>query len=180
MIEKINRYSALLLGCAILALAWWKFTPKPAPVGTTVIAKTAPELHNAPQQGIALPNVRVYTPPAKKALSLPTDVQDDPSKYVLGSAKLPGDTHPHTVTTVIDAKTGTVQTFDRREPLPTLAAEQHGEVRIDYGFKNNLVKVGRLSLREDLLQVKALHAGINAAVDTDGAWFAGAGIGYRW
>jgi hypothetical protein len=35
-------------------------------------------------------------------------------------------------------------------------------------------------LREDLLQVKALHLGLNASLDTDGAWFVGVGVGYRW
>jgi hypothetical protein len=177
---KFKPYLWLLAGLVVLALAWNYLKPKPAPVGSTVVAKPAPELRTVPKQTIAPPKVSVYTPPAKKKLDLPAAVQDDPNKYVLGSAKLPSDTHPHTITTVIDAKTGEVQTYDRRDPLPWLAAEQTGEIRIDYGFKNGLVKVGRLSLREDLLQVKALHAGINAAVDTDGARFAGAGVGYRW
>jgi hypothetical protein len=176
----IKRYGSLLIGLVVLALAWNYFRAKPAPIGSVVIAKPAPELKNAPKQDIMPPKVSVYTPPAKKKLDLPADVQDDPNKYVLGSAKLPADTHPHTVTTVIDAKTGEVRTYDRRDPLPWLAAEQTGEIRIDYGYKTGLVKVARISLREDLLQVKALHAGINVAIDTDGAWFAGAGIGYRW
>ena len=180
MNEKLKHYGILLIGLVVLALAWNYFRSKPAPVGTTIVATPAAELKNQPKQDIAPPKVSVYTAPAKKKLNLPADVQDDPNKYVLGSAKLPADTHPHTITTVIDAKTGEVQTYDRRDPLPWLAAEQTGEIRIDYGYKSGLVKVGRLSLREDLLQVKALHAGVNVAVDTDGAWFAGAGIGYRW
>jgi hypothetical protein len=178
--QRLQHYIELLIGLVILALVWWYYTPKPPPVGDTVLATPAKELKGQPKQDITPPKVPVYTPPMKKALGLPVDVQDDPKKYVLGSAKLPKDTHQHTVTTVIDAKTGEVQTYDRRDPLPWLAAEQTGEIRIDYGFKNGLVKVGRLSLREDMLQVKATHAGINAAVDTDGAWFVGAGVGYRW
>lgn len=178
--SQFKSYAILLVALFVLAAAWWYFTPRPAPVGSTVLAKPAPELKGEKKQDITPPKVAVYAPAAKKRLDLPAAVQDDPSKYVLGSAKLPADHHPHTVTAVIDAQTGEVQTYDRRDPLPWLAAEQTGEIRIDVGIKNGLVKVGRLSLREDLLQVKALHAGVNATVDTDGAWFAGAGIGYRW
>lgn len=180
MNPRLQHYVELAAGLVALALAWWYFTPKPAPVGSTVIAKPAPELRGQPTQDITPPKVKVYTLPAKKALGLSADVHDYPNKYVLGSARLPSDTHPHNVTTVIDAKTGAVQTYDTREPLPWLAAEQHGEIRLDYGFKNAGVKVGRISLSEDLLQVKALHAGINVAVDTDGTFFVGAGVGWQW
>lgn len=176
----MKRYLMPLAVISLLAFAWGYFRDPPAPVDTTVLAKPAPELKHAPRQDIAPPKVAVYTPPAKKKLGLPTSVQDDPNKYVLDSAKLPSDTHPHTVTTVIDAKTGDVQTYDRRDPLPLLAAEQTGELRLDYGIKNGFIKVARLSLREDLLQVKAFHAGINASLDADGQYFIGVGVGWRW
>lgn len=169
-------FGFLLAGVAL----WFTLRPPPAPVGSTVLAKPAKELQNAPKEEIHPPKVQAYAPPAKAKLGLPADVRDDPNKYVLGSAKLPSDTHPHTITTVIDAKTGEVRTFDRRDPLPWIAAEQTGEIRIDYGFKNSLAKVVRLSLREDLVQVKALHLGINASLDADRAWFVGVGVGYRW
>lgn len=170
---------ANILILAIIA-AWWYSHPRDNPVNTTVPAHPAPELDNRPKQDITPPKVAVYTPPTKKKLDLPPEVQDDPNKYVLGSAKLPSDTHTHTITTVIDQQTGAVQIFDRRDPLPWLAAEQTGELRIDYGIKNALATVVRISVREDLLQMKALHAGVNATLDSDGAWFAGAGVGWRW
>lgn len=176
----IKRFGILFVMLSIFAMVWHFFTTHPPPVGSVVPATQAPELKRAPKQDIAPAKVSVYTPPAKKKLNLPTDIQDDPNKYVLGSAKLPSDTRPHTITTVIDSTTGEVQTFDRRDPLPWLAAEQTGEVRVDYGLKGGTARVWRVTLREDLLQVKALHAGINASVDTDAAWFAGVGIGYRW
>ncbi len=176
----MKRYLIPIIALVILSLAWEHFRVNPAPVDATVIAHQAPELKHAPTQDIAPPQVKVYTPPAKKKLSLPATVQDDPDKYVLTSSKLPSDTHPHTVTTVIDAKTGEVQTYDRRDPLPWMAAEQTGEIRIDYGIKNGLFNVARLTFREDLLQVKSLHAGINASIDTDGKYFIGVGVGWRW
>lgn len=178
--DKLKRYGALLVGLIVLALAWNYFRDKPAPVGTTVLAKPAAELRGVPRQDIAPPKVPVYAPPAKKKLDLPADVQNDPNKYVLDSVKLPNDTHPHTVTTVIDEKTGEVQTFVRRDPLPWFKPEQTGEVRIDYGIKNGGIRVARLTFREDLLQVKALHVGVNATLDTDGQYFVGGGVGWRW
>ena len=164
----------------VFVVAWWYFTPESAPIGKTVIATSAPELKKIQRQNIKPPKVQVYGPSSKAKLNLPIGIQDDPSKYVLGSVKLPNDTHPHTITTVIDEKTGEVQTFERRDPLPWLAAEQRGELRIDAGIKNGLTRTARLSLREDLLQVKALHAGINASLDADGQYFVGVGVGWKW
>lgn len=178
MNDRLQHYlEALGLLLATVAL-WWHFQPERAPVGQTTPAKPADELRGEGKQDIAPPKVSVYKPPTKVKLGLPQGVQDDPNKYVLGSSKLPNDTHPHTITAVIDAQTGEVQTFDRLDPLPWLAAEQTGEIRIDYGYKNGLAKVWRLSAREDLLQVKALHFGLNAAIDTDAAWFVGGGVGW--
>lgn len=169
---------ALLILLAGLVL--WMFQPEPQPVDTWRPAAPDKRLAAVPKKDIAPPKVAVYTAPAKQKLKLPDEIKDDPNKYVLTSTRLPKDTHPHTVTTVIDAKTGDVQTYDRREPLPWLAAEQTGELRLDYGIKNGFIKVARLSLREDLLQVKAFHAGINASIDADGKYFIGVGVGYRW
>lgn len=170
-------FFGFLLAAVVL---WFTLKPHPAPVGTTVLAKPAQELRNKPKTELHPEKVQAYAPPVKKDLGLPADVQDDPNKYVLGSAKLPADTHPHTVTTVIDAKSGNAQIFYRRDPLPWLTAEQTGEIRLDYGFKNGFTKTARLSLRDDLVQIKAIHLGLNAAVDGDRDWFVGVGIGYRW
>lgn len=173
---------AALATCLLLAAgcAWWYFTPAPVPVDEWAPAEVAPQVESVPKQDIKPPRVRAYAPAAKAKLRLPDGMLNDPSIYVLGSSSLPSDTHPQTVTTVIDEQTGEVQTIVRREPLPWLAAEQHGELRLDAGVKNGLAKVVRLTLREDLLQVKALHADINASIDTDGQYFIGAGVGLKW
>ena len=180
MTDRLKHYLEVLGLFVAAVLLWWHFLPDHAPVGQPKLAKTAPELNGEQKQPITPPKVQAYAPPAKRKLGLPADVQDDPNKYVLDSVKLPNDTHPHTVTTVIDATTGEVQTFDRRDRLPWFRPEQTGEARIDYGIKNGMAKVARLTVREDLLQVKALHAGIHATLDTDGMYFVGAGVGWRW
>lgn len=179
----ITSWRTLLLTVIVLAIvaaAWWHFRPHPAPVGETIPAEQASELVGASTQTIKPPTVKVYTKAAKTKLRLPGSVQDDAGQYVLTSSRVTADDHPHTLTTIIDEKTGEVQTFNRRDPLPWIAVENSGELRIDYGLKNGLTRVGRLSLRESLLQVKALHAGANASIDTDGAWFVGVGVGYKF
>jgi hypothetical protein len=72
-----------------------------------------------------------------------------------------------------------VQTFTRREPLPWLRAEQTGAVSLLYGYKNGR-PIGRMMVREDLLQVKALHLTANAALDSDGQIFVGGGVSWGW
>jgi len=164
----------------IMSLIWYIFTPKPASVGEWHQEPSAPEIKGIPKENITPSKVAVYSPIAKSKLDLPPDVQNDKDKYVLSTSKLPTDTHPQDVVTIIDKNTGNTETLVRREPYPWLAAEQSGEFRFDYGMKNGGVKVGRFSLHEDLIQVKALHAGINGSLDTDRTYFAGVGLGYRW
>jgi hypothetical protein len=180
----MNKKTILLLVALALAgsalFGWNYFSPPPVPVAQWAQAKEAPQLKGVVKQNLITQKVAVYAPAAKQKLNLPANIQNDASQYVLSSSRLPKDTHPATVTTVLDESTGEVQTYIRREPLPWLAPEQTGELRIDVGYKNGMTRAGRLTFREDLLQVKALHAGLNASIDTDGQYFVGAGVGYRW
>lgn len=175
----MNKWVAMLM-LLIAGTIMWMFTPAPEPVNEWKPATPDRTLNNVPKVDIAPKKVRVYSASAKTKLKLPPAVQDDPHTHVLGSARLPKDTHPQTVVTTINEQTGEVQTYTRREPLPWLAVEQTGELRLGYGIKNGMARAVRLTLREDLLQVKALHAGINASIDTDGQYFAGVGVGWRW
>lgn len=168
----------ILLGA--LGGSYYASSSAPAPTEKWTPAQPAPQVDTVPKQTIKPPEVQVYAPRAKQKLELPDEILNDPNLYVLQSTRLPSDTHPATVTTLIDQNTGQVQTFVRREPLPWFATEQTGEVRIDVGVKSAAGTVGRLSMREDLLQVKAWHAGINANLDTDGEVFAGVGVAYKW
>lgn len=175
----MNKFFTILL-VLIAGLVLWMLKPEPAPVDSWRPVEPDNRLSDVPKVGIKPPKVPVYSAPAKDKLKLPPEIKDDPHTWVLGSARLPKDTHPATVTTVINDQTGEVQTFTRREPLPWLAVEQTGELRLDYGIKNGFERVGRITLREDLLQSKAMHLGVHATLDTDGAWFAGAGVGWKW
>lgn len=168
--------AAMIAFCVVL---WQVSRPKTESAGTITRAMIAPELKHADKQNITPPKVPVYTPSAKHKLQLPPDVQDDPNKYVLASNKLQNDIHTHTITTVINQQTGQVQTYDRRDPYPWLAAEQNGESGIYYGYKRG-TKISRLTFSENLVQLSALHLGAHASLDTDGQFFAGIGIGWKW
>ena len=141
--------------------------------------QAAPQVAAIPTQQIKPPSVKVYTARAKQTLQLPDTIKSDPNLYVLQSTRVPKNTHPITITSVIDQTTGDTQTLIREEPLPWFATEQTGEVRLDVGLKN-VLNVTRLTVREDLLQVKAMHAGISASLDTDGQIFVGVGVSYKW
>lgn len=173
-------YLALAVAAiAILASLWWYFTSSPAPVDTWIEAKEAKQVKSVPKIEIALPKVKVYAPAAKQKLDLPTRIKADKAEHVITATRIEKDLRPQTITTLVNEQTGEVQTIVRREPLPWLAAEQTGELRFDVGYKD-MRRIVRLSLREDLLQVKAFHAGLNFTLDSDGKYFYGAGIGWKW
>lgn len=123
--------------------------------------------------------VRALPAKAKARLKLPPAAQATPSLYALTASQVTADERPHTIITTLDVDTGEVTSYDRPEPLPWFAPETRGEIGIAHGLRNGQ-PMGRLSLRQDLLQVKRIHLGGQASVDQDGEWFAGVGIWYRW
>ena len=165
--------------CAIFAWLFFQKTP-PASNQTPTIAQAAPEVAGSQKEAITPPKVLVYAPGAKKKVDLPPSVQNDPSVAVLESSRLPESEREQTVTVVINKDTGDTSTFVKQEPLPWMAAESRKEVAVAYGLKNGGMKVLRASLDYDLLQVKAIHAGVAATVDMDGQLFAGVRAAYRW
>jgi len=166
--------------CTFLAALWYTALPDQPDSGQTTRPEIAEELHGADKTTITPPNVPVYRPPMKRELGLPSDIVADKNKHVAGAVKIPGDTHPHTVTAVIDAKTGNIEMFDRRDPLPGLAAEQTGYVRLSYGARTGAGVVSRFSVSENLLSVKALHFGVDGSLDSDGQGYVGAHVEYHW
>lgn len=142
-------------------------------------ATLAPELKSTEKTVIAPPVVRVYAPAAKARLKLPAATQADAAVHVVTASRVPADERPHTVITLLDERTGEAETISRTDPLPWLAPDTRGEFGVSYGIRNG-VTVGRLSLRQDVLQIKSVHLGATANLDTDGQWFAGVGAWYRW
>lgn len=154
-------------------------TDSPTPIRAPVAATPAPALKSVDQVTITPPVVKVYAPKAKTKLKLPAAMQADAAVHVLAASQVRADERPHTLYTLIDERTGETQTYDRAEPLPWLAAETRGEVGIGYGLRDG-APMGRLSLRQNLLQVKSVRLGAQANLDQDGQWFVGLGAWYRW
>lgn len=187
--QPLLRFLPYLYIAALVAAGWYiwdRFTPAPAPVNQYQPAPEAKPVIAIPKVNIHPKDVKVYAQPAKAALKLPPNLQADPNTYALSAVKIKPDLHPQTIVTTLNAETGETETLVRRDPLSWFAPEQTGEIRLGYGYKYSSLDKGRLggvtrlSLREDLLQVKALHAGINASLDSDGQLFAGAGVGWKW
>lgn len=124
--------------------------------------------------------VVVAKPGAKKKLDLPPEVQADPKKHVTTAVIIQPDERPQSVVSIFNEATGTTDMLTQRLAYPWLAIEQRGQLWAGYGLKPNGERAGRILLREDLLQLSALHLGAHASIDTDGQWFAGVGVGYRW
>lgn len=160
----------------------------PAPVEVSMPARPSPEV--AEKKTISKPikarRVKTYPSAVKSALKLPEHVIETPSLDVIASHQVAPDRHPQTVTTLLDTDTGDTQTFVKRDPLPWLAQDTHGDIGLYAGIKNGQ-PTARLQARQGVLQVKALHLGLVGSVDhpmsgsiagTD--YFLGAGVWAEW
>lgn len=179
--------AAILIGAGFLFVAFGMpllFPTKPSEV--SVPATPAPEVKKAPTKRAQVKQpVTVYDDSTKFKLKLPEPVAKNPDQHVLAATQVKGNDRPQTVTTVIDEKTGEVNTYTKTDPYPWLAIENKAEVRMSYGYRysaltNRVQPVGRLAFSYDALRVKALVLGPTAQIDTDGQGFVGLGVAYRW
>lgn len=163
-------------------LVYFHFKPQQVPTGMHVIATPAPEVAKVATEFIDFAPIKVFKPEAKKRLNLPAQVQADTRAHVVASTKTANDERQHTVTTLIDDKTGEATTYDRVDPLPWLAVNTKSQVGAFYGLKNGEAAF-RIQAQQELLQIKALHLGVTASADvTRGGvdTFLGVGAWARW
>lgn len=170
---------AIVAAIILLGVYWWTHVPTPPTPGYHV-APLAPQLAHTPLVPINPPRVMAYAPAVKKRLGLPPEVQANQHAHVISASKLPADDHPVTVTTLLDDQTGMETTLVRQEPLPWLAAEERGYLSVGGGFKSGEGRVARLAIGEDLIQVKALHFGIDGTMDSDGQAYGGVHVRWEW
>jgi hypothetical protein len=176
-----NRAKAeILAGLIAAAVIWHYATPKVQTVGVWHPATPAPEVAKISTEQTKPVKVIVYQPAAKKALGLSSAVQADAAQHVQTATKLPINDHPTEFVTVLNENTGKTEVVVRNMPLPLLAAEQHGSIGVGYGITNGLMRGWALNSHEDLVQVKALHFGVDGSLFAGGAYFAGVGVAYRW
>jgi hypothetical protein len=170
-----------VLSALIAAAVIWHFaTPKVQPIGVWHQATPAPEVEKIGTEATKPVKVIFYKPAAKKALGLSSAAQADAAQHVQTATKLPINDHPTELVTILDTDTGKTEVVVRNMPLPLLAAEQHGSIGVGYGITNGLMRGWALNAHEDLVQVKALHFGVDGSLFAGGAYFAGVGVAYRW
>jgi len=169
----------LLIVLAAGYVLWYSHpTPAPAPIGEHVPAKVAPQVTPLPKVSTPAPKgVRTYVQAAKKTLKLPAAAIEDRNIHVIESTRIELDTHPHTITTLFDTRTGETTTLDRREPLPWLALKKTGAIGLSYDAIDGL---RTLYGRQDIVQIKGLYLSGVAALRSDQDKMAGIAIEYRW
>ncbi len=190
---KLNRGQVAILAVLAGLLAWvgigflvshdWRAPP----VGQHGPATPAPAV--AKVATVATPiqagTVRTYRPEAKRALKLPEAVQAAPEQQVIAASTVRPDSHAYTLTTLINTETGEVETLQRREPLPWLGRDPSGHADLLLGYRDG-GPVARLSITQNLMQVKALRLGVAGSVTqslgaTAGTeWLLGLNLGMTW
>lgn len=171
----------VLFFAGVVTGAWLANKPTP-PAGEWTSPKKDGRIADAGTEPIKPKDCTVIAakPAAKDKLGLPDQVKQDPKKHVTSAVIILPDERPQSVVTLFDESTGQSSSLTQRMGYSLLATEQRGQLWLGYGIKNGGARVGRILLREDLLQVMALHAGVAATVDMDGGYFVGAGVAYRW
>ncbi len=144
-----------LIVLLILGWTWHWYNSQTVPVGLVIEATPAPEVQGEPTKTVETP-VRVFanSTKLKTELSLPARVRADPGTNVLASTRVTADSHPSTITTVINAE-GVSETFIRREPLEWFAFKTTGRVGAYYGTTQDGA-AGMILAEQDLIAVKAL------------------------
>lgn len=178
---KNHRVTLLLFAIIILLLAVaWTFWPREKPtVGVSAPLPPAKEVRTV-EKIIERPRlVYVYPDKVKAKLDLPKPVAEDPAKKVTTTGKLDAEERPYTLSTVLDVTTGESEIHARPDPLPWIGPGKRGAIGMAYGIKDGQ-EVGMAYAERDLLQIKRLHAGARAQAFTDGDWFAGGYVEYRF
>ena len=151
--------------------------------------KSIPSIPSAPSRDLAKVNketlncipVIVYKDLAKNKLGLPQTVVAALEQRILGATQVKPNERPTTVSAVLNTVSGETTFYQRLDPLPWFALETRRELGIAYGFKDDAGgAVARIFGKVDLVQIKMIRAGLLGNVDSDGDWYAGAGVSLRW
>lgn len=182
----LSKWVAVALAAlCMLIIGWivWKDYFRPVDrSGQVVVAKPAGEVAGQATVTVPVASVQAYPDAVKKKLNVPKPVADDVKKKVVAASKIAASDRPHTVTTLLETGTGQFETYVRSDPLPWVAFTARGGAGVYYGMKNGEQAI-RLQVRHDLVQVKAVHAGVIGSIDQAGGktdTFVGVGAEYRW
>jgi hypothetical protein len=169
-----------ILACIALVALWYSKQPDKSPVGEWVTPPTDKRVDNLPKEKIKCESGVAVIPGAKDKLDLPPAVKQDPKKHVTASAIIYPDEHRVSVVSIFDEYTGDTTMQSQRMEHPWLAAENRGRAWIGYGYKTGGATAIRAAVSADVVQIRAVHIGGEATLDSDGVWFAGVGAAVRW
>lgn len=184
----LSKWVAVALAAlCVFLICWivWKDYFRPVDrSGQVVAAKPAVEVAGVSTSSPTVHGgaVQVFPDAVKPKLNLPGPVAADVKKKVVAASKIAASDRPHTVTTLLDTGTGQFETYVRSDPLPWVAFTARGAAGVYYGMKNGQQAI-RLHVRQDLVQFKAVHAGVIGSIDQAGGktdTFVGVGLEYRW
>lgn len=176
-----NLASLLSMSVILILIATaWTFWPRNKPAaGVSAPLPPAKEVRTVEKIVYRPKLVYVYPDAVKKKLGLPAPVVEDATKKVMTTGRLEAEERDYNLSSVLDTETGGSQIYVEPLPPPWIGPGRRGAVGVAYGLKNGHA-AGQLYAQHDLLQVKALHAGARGTVDTDGDYFAGGYIEYRF
>lgn len=174
-----------VLGLIVVVWALWMLDKPTAPVKQAVVAVVNPQVIKEEKVNVALKSpsksVRVHKATSKGLIKLPTSVIEDDNQWVTDSSVIPSSEKRQVVTQVIDVSTGETSAYVNELPSPWVALENRGAISLDFGYKrSSLTPVGRLNVRQDIVEIKGIHLGITGSVFTDGDYFLGLGASYKW
>ena len=145
--------------------------------------KSIPSIPSAPSRDLAKVDketlncipVIVYKDLAKDKLGLPQTVVAAPEQRVLGATQVKPNERPTTVSAVLNTTTGETSFYQRLDSLPWMAFNRKYEIGVSYlpFTKDGADKLIELDGRMEVIQVKALRAGLTGAIDTDGGYRVG-------
>ena len=175
----MNKYviAAVLLGAAAYATAWYNKLPE---MPTGVALQAAPALKRETTTPLQVAEVKVFRPEVKKKLKLPEAVQKASELRVVASVTTPNDDRKHTVTSLLDVRTGEFTTYDRPEPPPWLAVSTRRHYGAYIGGMNGEQALA-LTARQEVLHVRGLKVeGIAIGAMSETERFAFVGVGAGW
>lgn len=177
----MNKYlvAALLLGAAAYAAVWYNKLPA-MPTGVALPAAPASELKRETTTPLKVGAVKVFRPEVKKKLGLSEAVQKDSELHVVSSVTTPSDGRRHTVSTLLDTRTGEFTTLDKPVPPPWLEVSTRRHFGAYIGAMNGEQAVA-VTARQEVLRIRGLNVeGIAIGMVSQEERFAFVGVGASW
>lgn len=162
----------------LLCVATWFAFNHEKPSGNHTEAEKNPDLGGVEQVEIKPEKIYVYVSEAKK--DLPDKLKDNENIHVVDGSLIPASDRQHVTTTVLDTSTGKFETVIEEKPLKWFDASRKESLRLSYGVADKVGLVGRITYTNDIFQIKAMNFGVEGSLYTNGGFFAGIGLSYRW